>query len=194
MNVVCLYPTVPPAPKAARPGSEKLQYSVECVLIEGTPAYAAALAAQNEAIRERWGAQPPANLKLAIKDPAAPSTTRADGGPARRGEVYENLDGRGKRWYLRAATTFDLQAINGPNKTALLPEHLYSGGVWTLGVKFAAYTAPVGGCGVTAYLALAWRTAPGKRIATSETISIDEINTSEILFSPDDSGAEDFNS
>jgi hypothetical protein len=175
-NVVGMFPNLPPAEKAARPGSEKAQYSIELVLIEGSEAYKAAVAAQDAAIRSKWPNGAPANLRRAVKDPAAPSATRADGGATRRGEVYEDADGRGKRWFLRAASQFDLPVWVGRDRLApKLTDVNYSGGIYTTVVKFAPYSSPATGHGVAAYLQLAWRTSAGTVIGGGASLDADAL-------------------
>ena len=187
VGVTVMHPCLPPMPKGKRPGSDREQYSVEAILIEGTPAYAAAQAAQAAAVKAKWPGSPPANLKLAIKDPQAPSLTRADGGPARRGEAYENSDGTGKRWYLRAASVYDFPVWIGRDKLTPKPEDIYSGGVWLLIVKFAAYSSPSTGSGVTCYLSAAWRTGVGRVIATGGSgVNPDALSGDDVKFDDGD--------
>ena len=185
-NTTVMYPTLPPMPKAARPGAAKEQFSVEAVLIEGSPAHKAAVAAQEAAIKEKWPNGAPANLRRAIKDPEAPSQTRADGGPSRRGAVFENTDGLGKRWYLRAASQYDVQTLIGKEKRVPTVDDIYSGGVWLLVVKFAGYSAPSTGAGVTCYLQLAWRTSAGTPIAGGSTaVDADALVGDDVQFDDD---------
>jgi hypothetical protein len=180
-NVLVMHPVLPPMAKAARPGSTKESYSVEAILVEGSVAHKAAIAAQEAAIVAKWPGQRPANLKLALKDPQAPSVTRTDGGPARRGVAYENEDGAGKRWYLRAASQFDFPCWVGREKLAARESDIYSGGVWLLVVKFAAYSSASTGHGVTCYLQLAWRTSAGRMLATGGG-NLQDLDVSDVQF------------
>jgi hypothetical protein len=177
-------------PKQKRPGSDKEIWSSEFVLTEGTPAHKAAMAAQEAAIAEKWPKNRPANLRLAIKDPEAPSTTRASGGASRRGAIYENTDGKGKRWYLKASSQFEFPVWIGKDKLVPKVEDLYSGGVWLALVKFAPYQSPATGAGVTSYLSAMWRTSAGTPIGGAsfseddllgDDIKFDEVDDDELL-------------
>ena len=181
-EAIGMYPVLPPMPKASRPGSDKAQHSIELVFEENSAAHKAAEAAIAYAISQKWPKGAPPNLKTPIKDPTAPSTTRADGGPARRGVAYEPGPSGARKLYMRAATGFDFPVWIGKDRRPATVDDIYSGGIWLIVAKVAPYAMPGAAPGVTAYLQLAWRTSPGTRMG-SGGFDADSLDVSDVSFS-----------
>jgi hypothetical protein len=164
-----------PNPMQPRPGSEKPQHGCEVVVFQNSEAFKLAKAAQDAAIKSKWPDGAPPNLRLAIKDPLAPSTTRTDGGPSRRGQGYADDAEKGKAWYIKASSQFPFPVWIG--KDRLPPKETdtngVSGGRWIVGLKFAPYSSLTTGHGVTCYLQLLWRISADPVISAGGGIAID---------------------
>jgi hypothetical protein len=188
-GVTAMYPVLPPMEMKTRPGSDKARYSVELVFPEGSDAHKALVAAQNAAITAKWGNKPPANLKLAVKDPSAPSQTRSDGGPARKGEAYHPADGT-KMLFTNAHSGFAITTWVGREKRAATEADWHSGMIVLAMVKAQAYSSSQTGSGVTCYLNLVWKIREGQHYAGNDDLET-AADSGDVSFDDVGNGADD---